>query len=96
MSTYISKANKSFNVILLKKQTLLLFQVCVNNHWHLFVVNVQNSENIVLTSIDKLNLRTDTIVIWFDKTKPVNVIGLIHYYFTHLLNIRAIHSMQKG
>jgi hypothetical protein len=69
---YISKANESFDVILLKKQTLLLFQVCTNDHWHLFVADVQDSENIMLISIDKLNLRTDTIVIWLHKTKPYN------------------------
>jgi hypothetical protein len=76
----MSKANELFDFILLKKQTLLLFQVCANNYWHLFVVDVQNSENIVVTSIDRLNLRTDTIVISLGKTEPVNVTDLICYY----------------
>jgi hypothetical protein len=76
----MSKANESSDFILLKKQTLLLFQVCANDYWHLFVVDVQNSENIVVISIDRLNLRTNTIVILLGKIKLVNVTDLICYY----------------
>jgi hypothetical protein len=34
----------------------------------------------VLTSIDKLNLRTDTIIISLGKTKSINITNLICYY----------------
>jgi hypothetical protein len=106
----MSKVNELFDVILLKKQTFLLFQVCANDYWHLFVANVQNSKNIVLTSIDRLNLRTDIIVIWLDKTEPVNVTDLICYYLhtfirykSYPLNVERItiinssqHLIQEG
>jgi hypothetical protein len=85
----MSKANELSDVILLKKRTFLLFQVCANDYWHLFVANVQDSENIVLTSIDELNLRTDIIVIWLDKTKPVNVTDLICYYLHTFIKYKS-------
>jgi hypothetical protein len=34
----------------------------------------------MLISIDKLNLRTNNIIIWLNKTKSINIKDLIHYY----------------
>jgi hypothetical protein len=36
----MSKTNELSDFILLKKQTFLLFQVCTNDYWHLFVADV--------------------------------------------------------
>jgi hypothetical protein len=49
----------------------------------------------MLISINKLNLKTDTIIIWLEKIKLVNVTDLIFYYLHNSLNIRIIHLMQK-
>jgi hypothetical protein len=51
----------------------------------------------MLINIDRLNLKTDTIVILLNKTKPINVTDLICYYLhifvkykNYLLNTEKI------